>query len=66
MCSFGSPPGAWACSTAVRRLEKLVKDGRLIEVEKGTWDKKTNKPGPASVYDLPESQANKCSRTTAT
>jgi hypothetical protein len=40
--------------TAARRLKKLVKDGRLIEVSKGFWDKKAGKPGNASVYNLPE------------
>jgi hypothetical protein len=41
-------------ATAARRLADLVDAGLLIVASKGYWDSSTGRPGPASVYDVPE------------
>jgi hypothetical protein len=54
-------------SAANRHLKALVDDGQLIEVKKGSWDKKAGKPGLASFYDLPEfapATDDQCGHTT--
>lgn len=40
--------------TASRRMNELVRSGRLYLVSRGCWNRAGNAPGPASVFDLPE------------